>query len=72
MKKYLKIVLGLIKHSPKSILMLTIIEIYFKILNIFVVLLMSFIIIAIEDKNPDSIYFYTKVFIFLYVIKLIF
>lgn len=72
MLKYLKIILEPIKYAKLHFLLFVIFEFFDKFQNVFVVVLMSYIIEALESWNLYNLYYWTGIFIILSIIKLFF
>ena len=70
-KKYTKVILEPIKCSPIIFSILFLIEVFDGFQSVFVVVLMSYIILALESWNIDGLYFWTWIFIIIWILKLI-
>lgn len=70
-KKYLKEIFSPIKYSRKAFFIFSIMDIFDGFQSVFVVVLMSYIIHAIEKWNISELYFWTTIFVVIVFIQLI-
>ena len=71
LKKYLKAIFKPIKYSKLSFSLYFLIEIFDSFQSVFVVVMMSYIISAIELWNLEKLYFWIWIFVFIAIIKII-
>ncbi len=72
LKKYLKVIFEPVKYSKKTFFIFLWMEIFDGFQSVCVVVLMSYIIFAIESWNIDDLYFWTIFFAIITFIKLIY
>jgi len=70
MKKYLKAIFEPIKYSKKNFSLYSLLEVFDWFQSVFVVVIISYVITALETKNLEDLYFWTWIFIFIWVVKL--
>jgi ABC-type transport system involved in cytochrome bd biosynthesis fused ATPase/permease subunit len=68
--KYVKAIFESITYSKRNFSLYSMLEIFDWFQSIFTIVIVSYIIVALETKNLESLYFWVWIFIFIGILKL--